>query len=354
MQNIPFHIAYLLIQHECVIVPGLGAFVVSSSDREKTNQQGFLSPPKNFLGFNPEIKHNDGLLADSIVKEKSFSFKEANLLINQYVRNLLISLDRGKKVQIPGVGTFYSIDNKRLFQPDRILSCNALYYGLSGFSMPYLRDLKNPHLTPNIFPEKKDKEIVLIPVNRKFISYCGSIAAAFIAMCFIPTPLNNSRFSSSIHTRYASIIDLSMQNRINEETDVSEPKIQTPTDLSLSQAKVETPSRVEIEIPSQTETETLLQAETVTSARPKIVKPTKSTAFHYYIIVASSPNQSLAKKSLANVQSKFKNAAVLFSDNKYRIYVKRFEDKTEAIMFLDQFRKDNPKQYDAWLLKQKG
>jgi hypothetical protein len=117
MQNIPFHIAYLLLRHECVIVPGLGAFVASPSDREKTKRWGILSPPEFFLGFNPEIKHNDGLLANSVAKEKKCSYKEANLLIDQYVTDVLQALDEGKEVRIPWVGSLHSEENKKWFQP---------------------------------------------------------------------------------------------------------------------------------------------------------------------------------------------------------------------------------------------
>jgi hypothetical protein len=138
MQSIPFHIAYLLTRHECVIVPGLGAFVIIPSDRETTSRWSILSPPENFLEFNPEIKYDDGLLANSIAKEKKNSFKEANLLIADYVSHILHSLDKGEKVQIPWVGCLFVKDNKKIFQPERTLSCNAFNYGLTGISLSSL------------------------------------------------------------------------------------------------------------------------------------------------------------------------------------------------------------------------
>ena len=66
MQGISFHIAYLLTQHEYVIVPGLGAFVVSLPEKDKTSRWGILSPPVYSLEFDQELKHDDGLLANSI------------------------------------------------------------------------------------------------------------------------------------------------------------------------------------------------------------------------------------------------------------------------------------------------
>ena len=323
--TIPFHIAYLLTQHECVIVPGLGAFVVSPFNREKTSRWGILSPPENFLGFNSEIKHNDGLLANSVARATKRSFKEASLLIEQYVSDVLQRIDEGKKVDIPMAGSLYMEDNKKMFLPEKTLSCNAFNYGLSSFSLPYLKDVEQKS---NTVTEKRNKEIVWVPVHRKFITYAGSIAAALLAMCIIPTPLNDGHFNPA-HAQYASFINLSTQNEpiVNEETEtVPETEIITPVDSAPDEPKV-------------------LCSE---------LKPVKITEVHYYIIIASLPDQLSAKKTLSVFQSKgFENAAILSSDGRHRIYTNRFEDKAEAEKFLIQFRKNYPEQASAWLLKQK-
>jgi len=325
MQNISFHIAYLLTRHECVIIPDLGAFVVSPSNRKITSRWEILSPPENFLGFNSEIKHNDGLLANSIVKEKKCSYKEANALIEQYVIQVLHSFDEGEKVNIPWVGSLYSKDNKILFQPGRTLSCNALNYGLTRFSLPYLQDIQKETVA---FPQKNNKEVVWIPINRRIIAYAGSVAAAILAMCIIPTPLNDGHLDTA-STKYASLLQFSKQSPVVEETaDAPESTIQLPIEPVVMTTETATP------IP-----ETINQAET--------------TAFHYYIIVASLPNQISAKKSMSEFQSKgFENAAIISTNGKHRIYTNSFENKAEAEKFLIQFRKDYPIYASAWLLKQ--
>ena len=328
MQGIPFHIAYLLTMHECVIVPGLGAFVVSPSFADKTKRWNILSPPTKFLGFNPEIKHNDGLLANSITKEKKCSYKEANLLIEKYVIDISHALDEGKIVRFPWVGTLHSSDDKSLFQPERTLSCNAFNYGFAGFSMPFAEDIQQQEeeFDENSYHEKKKKEVVWIPISRKFITYSGSIAAALIAMCLIPTPLNNGR-TGLAPTQYASVLNLST---------VEQKKVSPETNVQMKQTEpVATPVKT-------------------ADTKPETTNLPKTSTFHYYIIVASLPNPDSAKKTLSEFQTKgFKDAAIISSDGRYRIYSNRFENKAEAEKFLLQFRKDYPAQADAWLLKQK-
>lgn len=329
MQSIQFHIAYLLTRHECVIVPGLGAFIVSLPERGKNSRWGILSPPETFLGFNSEIKHNDGLLANSLAKERKCSYKEANLLIEQYVANALQSLSEGKRVCIPWVGSILSTDNRKLFQPERILSCNAFCYGLSDFSLSSVEELQQEQ-EPNAFPRKKNKEVVWIPVNRRLITYSGSVAAAILAMCIIPTPLNNGGHSNQeIRAQYASLINLPAKDEVNtvEEKDtLKAAEIPAPVKLASAQKKTD-------------------------AQPPETVSPAEKDGFHYYIIVASLPNESSAEKTLSEFQSKgFANAAVLSADGKHRIYTNHFDDKAEADKFLIQFRKDHPENA-AWLLK---
>jgi len=318
MQNVIFHIAYLLTQHECVIVPKLGAFIVSSSGKEETNRLETLSPPEILLGFNSEIIHNDGLLANSLAKGEKCSFREANLLIDQYVSDVLQSMNEGKQVHIPWVGSLQLKDNRKLFQPEKILSCNAFNYGLTDFSLPCVKDILQE--ANNISPQK-DKEFIWIPVSRKFITYTGSIAAALLAMFIIPTSLNNGHIDPA-HRQYSSFINLSSE-AVNGKKEVSKTAMPAPA-TSLTET---TPSEV--------------------------VNPVKAVEFHYYIIIASLPDESSAQKTLTLFQSKgFENAAILSVDGRHRIYTNRFEDKTEAEKFLIQFRKDHPAN-EAWLLKRK-
>jgi len=322
MQSIPFHIAYLLTEHECVIVPGLGAFVVSACEKEKAKRWRILSPPMKFLGFNSEIKHNDGLLVNSVVKEKKCSYREAGLMIEKYVTDLLHSLNEGQTIHFPWVGSLHSSGNKSLFQPERTLSCNAFNYGFSGFSLPSVKDIeyRESAASENVSRKKKNREIVWIPVSRKFITYTGSIAAALIAICIIPAPLNNG-------PQYASILSLTTWEQKN---------VSLKTNIQIRPA------------------DTVAAPASNPVLNPEAANLPKANTYHYYIIIASLPNLESAKKTLIEFQSSgFGNAGVISSAERHRIYTNRFDDKAKAEKFLLQFRKDHPAQANAWLLKQK-
>jgi nucleoid DNA-binding protein len=193
MQNMNFPIAYLLTKHECVIIPGFGAFVASGFEKGLAKEVGLLCTPAQSLGFNPEIKHNDGLLASFVSKSENISYKEACLKIQQYTDYLNSQLSAQRTVHIQWVGRLsLSVEQKIIFTPSYRLSCNADNFGLSNFYMPPVKDIEKYHSRISALEEQKEKDLIYIPVNRQIIRWAGSVAAAILALFLVCTPLNES------------------------------------------------------------------------------------------------------------------------------------------------------------------
>jgi nucleoid DNA-binding protein len=318
-----FYIAYLLTKHECVIIPGLGAFVVSKIEQNKKIEETLLCPPAYQLGFNPEIKHNDGLLANTIAKGKEISYKESCLQIQQYVDFLYKRLIEQRKIQLPWVGNLsLSPEGKIVFTPSIQLSCNAGYFGLTNFYMPTLQELEDSIERP-VLKSNKENELLLIPINRKMVRWTASVAAAVLALFLVATPLNRH---AAISCQQAAFIPI--QHKTTEvplEVPINEP-------IAIADLPVE-----EINIPQ----EELIQE--------IIVQPTH----YYYIVVASLPTRNSAEKMVKDFQqTEFPQADVVSAGDKHRIYVNKFEHKKEAELFLNAFRNEYPNHSAAWLLSQ--
>jgi len=382
MQSIPLHIAYLLTQHDCVIVPGLGAFVVSPFDKEKANRWGIIAPPINSLDFNPEIKQDDGLLANSIEEERKCSYIEASRLINNYVTQALDSLSKRKSAHIPWVGTLYGKGDKILFQPDKTLSCNAINYGLTGFSLPFVKDMKrttanyskpknptnylrqdnftppkqNPttYLRQDNFTPPKQSSIAVLPEQNKnnittflqswkfIISICSVVAVIVLLMILMKSNNDYSKYFKS--KKNINIIRVAPQNLINDETEVPKIEIQTPVEPTIksSEENIEKDNEVSVDIPTGTQIN-----------YPISTNQNSATPLYYYIIVGSWPTEIYAKNAQSEFHSKgFYDAGILYNNKQYRIYTNRFENMEDAESFLIQFREDFPMYESAWILKQ--
>ena len=330
MQNIPFHIAYLLTQHECVIVPVLGAFVVRPKLKEKKSRWGILYPPENCLEFDSKINNHDLLLANSIAKWENCSIEEAYTLIEEYVSDVLLSFDEGKYIHIPLVGSLNLKDDEIFFQPDKSLSCNAANFGLTGFSLLNLQDFQKEaktNLKRSII--KSDS----IPFNGILIGFLLFIIAAIMSVAFIPIPFNDGRVETLIK-RFSRAIQQPVQNAVNIN-DIQE----TAAELIIPELEDIFEIPEEEETASQTDTENLNDAGTLNNQ-------------NYYIIVASLSDQTSAQSTMEEITSKgFENVGILSSDDKYRVYINQFNNKKEAEKFLIQFRRSYPKYSNAWLLK---
>jgi len=323
VQNISFHIAYLLTNHDKVIVHGLGAFIVLPLDKGEMEQKGILSPPENILKFDSEVKQNDDLLVNSIVKEKKCTYEEANVQIDQYVTQVLNSLHEGKNVRIPWVGTLYMKDNKILFQTEKALSCNAFNYGLTEFSLPYIKDLQQEADT---LPKKSNKKFDGTDFNGKLLVYIGLIAVALIAIGIFLIVVNQ-RKNDYFNPDKIQVADTT---KLLEPDTIDEEPIATDTTTQVQPDSVAMPEK---------------------TPKSDVEVITSDNKGNYYIVIASCMDQPSAEKTLAEIKLKgFNDADMVFSDSRYRIYVARFESEAKAGKFIIQFKKYYPAYTDAWLL----
>ena len=320
MQTVSFYIAYLLVEQECVIIPGFGALVVSYPENNSDNP--FL-PPVSFLGFNSEIRHNDGLLANTIVKGEKIRYKEACLQIRQYVDFLNNQLSSSRKTAIPWVGDFnLSSENKILFTPATQLSCNANLFGLQPITIPTLVELEESRTKKY---SKSNKDIIYIPIHRHMIRWTAS-AAAILAILFLTSaPLNESQ-NNILHKEAAILNPNVWMSPIKETAYEPEPVLMAEENVVV---------------------ETIVEPEVV----PETVE--NLNLYHYYIVVASVQSEIAAKEEMKlSRYAVFSELNVISKNDRYRIYVQKFTDKLQAESYLSQLRKDYPQHASAWLLAQ--
>ena len=68
------HIEVLLLENDCVIVPGLGGFIAHKRQAAYSIQKGEFMPPLRTIGFNPQLIMNDGLLVQSYMQAFNTDF----------------------------------------------------------------------------------------------------------------------------------------------------------------------------------------------------------------------------------------------------------------------------------------
>ena len=150
MISLSKHIEILLLNHDCVIVPGLGGFIANqASARIDDNDSHNFLPPYRTIGFNRDLSVNDGLLVQSYMQAYDAAYPEALLQMEKDINQMTVQLDTVGSYTLNGIGTL----NKNL---DGSLSFTAIE---SGILTPSLYGLYSIAIR-TLEEARKDKEIM--------------------------------------------------------------------------------------------------------------------------------------------------------------------------------------------------
>ena len=120
MDLLPLHIEYLLTRHDCVIVPGLGAFIATEHEASRDFDSNVIRPRRREISFNSSVVTDDGLLSPSIARREGLTYEEARRLVATLTERLTADLANEGEVSLGMTGRLI-MDSEGLinFQPRR-------------------------------------------------------------------------------------------------------------------------------------------------------------------------------------------------------------------------------------------
>jgi len=136
------YISDLLYDYECVVIPGLGGFIVNDKPAKINYSTNYFNPPFREVMFNPYLRINDGLLLNYIAREEALTYNDAKIKVEAFAMECHLALDSGKQKQFEKVGTIYKDDNgKIIFKQDTSTNYNPNSYGLTSFFSPAVHQI---------------------------------------------------------------------------------------------------------------------------------------------------------------------------------------------------------------------
>lgn len=216
------HIEILLLSNDCVIVPTLGGFMAHHVDARYDENDNMFLPPLRTLGFNPQLKLNDSLLAQSYVEAYDISYPEAIRRIEGEVRELKQRLDNEGCYELNDIGTLYLNDEGNYqFEPCEAGILTPGLYGLSSFEMRRIatdagqdatdeKPVMHVHVKERKAVETKKNSVKaeqkvmaedsheaedddnFIKIKVAWLRNAVAVAAAIVAFLVITTPISNS------------------------------------------------------------------------------------------------------------------------------------------------------------------
>lgn len=334
------HIETLLLENDCVIIPSFGGFVSHYTPARWIEEEGIFLPPTRSIGFNPQLKMNDGLLVQSYMTSYCTDFSDASKLINKAIDELINTLHVDGKVEMHGIGDmFFTIQGKLQFQPYEDGLLTPYLYGLSSFGIDKI-DLVVKTTDKRMIEETSNSKVYEIRVNRSFIRTAVAVAAAIIIFFLMSTPVENTYVEKG---NYAQLIP----------SELLEPFDNSLTESVPAKKQVNT-QKVQEEIKPKAIKEVVIPKNSIenksNNAKPLSESVNKNSC---HIIIASVNNRTDAQEIVDRLISKgYSKASVIEGSKWTRVSIMSFSNNDDANNKLLQLKK-NKNFKDAWLLTDK-
>ena len=138
--NIEHYISQLLYRHQCVIMPGFGAFLTEIQSAEIQDGTHSFYPPKKVISFNAYLKSNDGLLANHIAQSEKIEYTQAVNIIENEVINWKNKLKNAEILSLKNIGDFaLNLDKNLVFTPSTQLNYLMQSFGLTAYVSPTIK-----------------------------------------------------------------------------------------------------------------------------------------------------------------------------------------------------------------------
>lgn len=309
MENFCHHIENLLVQHDYVVVPNLGGFVVQKQSAQLLHNH--ITPPTSVISFNPLMQYADGLLAIEISRSEQISYRQAVEAIDNSVVQLWSDLRENGRVQLGDLGKLiYGGMNNLTFLPN-----------MKASFLPQNFELNELYVSTIVSRQQNDerKKLTISLPSSKFYKF--ATAAAIIAgLLFISPKVADVR-----QAEYASLSSLSFVDTISDS-------VAGKTDANSLNEKV----NLEVSTPVENKISE---------------KSLPATENEFHVVVASLPTQESADKYCKElIGANFSDAKVLPPKKTYRVAIQSFSNKDEAIKYMENLRKTDTRFGTAWVL----
>lgn len=211
------HLEVLLLSNDCVAVPDFGGFVAHYIHAHVDEADRMFLPPMRTIGFNPQLKMNDSLLAQSYMEAYDISYPEALRRIEQEIDQIRRQISYEGTCQLDSIGTLSSNDEGIIcFEPYESGVLTPSLYGLGSYEFPLLKAVTSTPVntieevvaeTDNNQENVVDQPLIelidndedeehAIHIKMSWVRNAVAIAAAIVLFFMMTTPVANSDMGS--------------------------------------------------------------------------------------------------------------------------------------------------------------
>ena len=359
------HIEILLLDNDCVIVPGLGGFTAHHVEARFDESDDVFLPPLRTLGFNQQLKINDSLLVQSYIEAYDISYPEALRRIEGEVEELRQRLANDGYYEMTDIGVLeMNEDGNIIFTPCEAGILTPELYGLSSFEMQPLmaeesttsasstqvqkQNVEPTPITTTVFDQVGQKEDTsandagqdtdtdedaekTICIKVSWLRNAGIAAAAALLLFFVIFPISHSGLKN------VNIGDFNGTSFFSKLM----PKDSQMNNINISEIKASAKDSSRQSVKDSVK-------DSIKGIEPKVKSDT------FCIVLASCIPQKNAERYVEQLHKKgFDKAYAMVNNKMVRVIYGNYTSETDAYNDLQKIRsKDEFEQ--AWILKKKN
>ncbi|MFA6873768.1 MAG: SPOR domain-containing protein [Bacteroidaceae bacterium] len=386
MKELITHIETLLLRNDCVIVPDFGGFLAFNVPAHYVEEELFFLPPMRTVGFNAQLKLNDGLLVQAYMSAYGTTFPDASKRVRKAVKEMIHTLQSEGKLELKGLGLLrVSMDNSYHFTPFLDGLNSPMLYGMGELRIAPMNLLRKPQEDSSTTAEKihapkpETKTFTMRPTPKeaeptrrgahlwKGIARTAVASAAAIALFFVlSTPVENS--TSGQQTYRAEIISSQLfqsqkatpqqaQTQKKEFKQVSSKSVEVESKKDTKkrasqQIESQKPLKIEKATANSPQKEHNTQYNTPSQDKKASVENTNNARKPFSIIVGAFRKKADAERMIAQlIKDGYKNTHLISGSKVHKVCISSYDNENEAITELRTLRAG--KHADAWVYKQK-
>lgn len=347
MISLSRHIELLLLEHDCVIVPGLGGFIANHIEAQYNGEgDSLFLPPYRTIRFNQQLQMNDGLLVQSYMATYDASYPAAYLQMEKDIEKVIYELEMQGEYTFEKIGVLKKeINHSIAFTPAETSILTPSLYGLYSYEIKSLSHVIKAKeveqalkaassMAVSAKDKNTDKESdnenngKTIRLHRRWVDLGISVAASVaLLFCFSYQTLKNT--ASDTDTVVAAFYTTS-------DVEVARP---------ATSSKTIKPSKV-ITVSHKTN---VAEEKPIEEA---VVSTPKEQDSKFTIVLASFVNKINADAFIENLSKQgFNEGRYVKNDNVSRILYSNYSEKEEAQQALQELRQRCKEFAEAWILE---
>ena len=188
-----------LFLNDYLVLPNFGGFVLKSKPTSYGLSSQMLMPPTKTVGFNIQLKQNDGILNNWLQEKLKCSKQEATQHLLDFANFCNSVLQSKRRLSLSGIGFFYlDFENNIGFEPSQDVNFNTQSFGLSAIQLKPIEE--EQHIEKVTQPAFKTQDRLIHQEKNTVVKSKSQIkqSTQILARLFSGGPYNPLQYKSHL------------------------------------------------------------------------------------------------------------------------------------------------------------